>query len=88
MEKLIVIPGLCSVNYLFYLSNKYKLSDIYFLGSSIFDKDIKVSVALERKVLVAATDFVEGIKTVFACYYVFGYSYPLQLAKTLEFLQR
>lgn len=57
-------------------------------GSSIFDPNAEVSVVLEKKVIIKADSVIEGLKTAFASYYAFGYAYPAQLSKSLEFLQR
>ncbi|XP_033222987.1 uncharacterized protein LOC117176792 [Belonocnema kinseyi] len=57
-------------------------------GTSIFDPNAQVVVVIENSVLITVLDVVEGIEVAFSAYYVFGYSYVLELPKSLEFIQR
>ncbi|KAJ8673839.1 hypothetical protein QAD02_005101 [Eretmocerus hayati] len=57
-------------------------------GSSLYDDEAICSVVLERSSIVPCKDVLEGTIVTFMAYYVFGYSYPSGLERTLEFIQR
>ncbi|KAE8741221.1 hypothetical protein FOCC_FOCC013255 [Frankliniella occidentalis] len=57
-------------------------------GSSIFEEEANFDVVLLGKKSIKAINFIEGMLTTFVSYYVFGYQYPSQICRSLEFIQR
>lgn len=57
-------------------------------GANLYDEKNKCYVFIETKNFIKVKDVLEGLFIVFMAYYCFGYSYPIELSKTLEFIQR
>lgn len=54
----------------------------------LYDENADIHVAIDGDIFIKCSDVREGFLILFICYYVFGFSYPNTVAKTLEFLQR
>ncbi|KAL0098873.1 hypothetical protein PUN28_020860 [Cardiocondyla obscurior] len=54
----------------------------------IFSLAATCTVVIERKIMIFCDDVFQGILICFLTYYVFGFCYPKEAEKTLEFIQR
>ncbi|XP_051176674.1 uncharacterized protein LOC127291533 [Leptopilina boulardi] len=57
-------------------------------GKCLYDESAKCYVCIEKQNMIETIDVLEGLYITFVSYYCFGYSYPTNLSKTLEFIQR
>ncbi|XP_070529822.1 uncharacterized protein [Cardiocondyla obscurior] len=57
-------------------------------GTSLYDSAATCTVVIERKIMIFCDDVFQGILICFLTYYVFGFCYPKEAEKTLEFIQR
>ncbi|XP_070531448.1 uncharacterized protein [Cardiocondyla obscurior] len=57
-------------------------------GTSLYDTNAICTVVFEKNTLIFCDDVSQGILICFLTYYVFGYCYPREIEKTLEFIQR
>ncbi|XP_070526490.1 uncharacterized protein [Cardiocondyla obscurior] len=57
-------------------------------GTSLYDSAATCTVVIERKIMIFCDDVSQGILICFLAYYVFGFCYPKEAEKTLEFIQR
>lgn len=61
---------------------------ICILGRSLYDVEATVIVVIEKEIVIHCKNAVEGFLVLLLTYFVFGYCYPQEIEKTLEFLQR
>ena len=59
-----------------------------FTGQTFYEEKAEVSIVVEKKLIILCKDVIEGVLVLFLVFYVFGYSYPDKIYKTLEFIQR
>lgn len=61
---------------------------VVILGSSEYDPAAKSVIFIEGRICFRSQQTVDAIFLAFLSYYVFGYKYPLECEKTLQFIQR
>ncbi|KAK0159473.1 hypothetical protein PV327_011100 [Microctonus hyperodae] len=57
-------------------------------GKNVHYGENEYDVVINKKIIIHAASFTEGILITFLCYYVFGLVYPPQIEGTLEAIQR
>ncbi|XP_067213727.1 uncharacterized protein [Linepithema humile] len=57
-------------------------------GLSLYDPNAKYDVVIEQTIIINVPNVLQRILITFLCYYIFGYAYPQEITKTLEFIQR